>query len=92
MLEGYKRIGCEWVFKTKHDSNGNIKWYKARLIAKGFTQKDGVNYNETFFSCLKKNSFRIIMVMVDHYDLELHSMGMKTAFLNENLGEEVYID
>ena len=59
-------------FKTKHDSNGNIKWYKARLIAKGFGQKDGVDYNETFPSVSKKDSFRIIMAMMAYYDLELH--------------------
>jgi len=37
LLEGYKRVGCKWVFKTKRDSEGNIEHYKARLIAKGFT-------------------------------------------------------
>ena len=83
--EGCKRVGCKWVFKTKRDSNGNIERHKARLFAKGFTQKDGVDFKETFSPISKKDSFRIIMEMVAHYDLELHQMGVKTGFLNGNL-------
>ena len=90
--EGCKRVGCKWVFKTKRNSNGNVERYKARLVAKGFTQKDGVDYKETFSPVSKKDSFRIIMAMVAHYDLELHQMDVKTAFLNGNLDEEVYMD
>ena len=46
--KGCKRVGCKWVFKTKRESNGNLERYKPRLIAKGFTQKDGIEYKETF--------------------------------------------
>ena len=90
--EGHRKVGCKWVFKTKRDSCGNLERYKARLVAKGFTQKDGVNYKETFSPVSKKDSFRIIMALVAHYDLELHQMDVKTAFLNGNLNEEVYMD
>jgi len=90
--ESYKRVGCKWVFKTKRDSNGNIERYKARLITKGFTQNEGIDYKETFSLVSKKDSFRIIMVLVNHCNLELHQMDMKTVFLNENLDEEVYMD
>ena len=92
LLKGCKRVGCKWVFKTKRDSLGNIERYKARLVAKGFTQKDGIDYKETFSPVSKKDSLRIIMALVAHYDLELHQMDVKTAFLNGNLEEEIYMD
>ena len=52
--EGYQRVKCKWVFKTKHNSNGHIKWYKARPVANGFTQKDDIDYKETFYQSLKE--------------------------------------
>ena len=86
-----KTIGCKWVFKSKRDSLGNIKRYKARPVAKGFTQKEGINYKETFSPISKKDSFRIILALVVHFDLELQRMEVKTTFLNGDLEEEVYM-
>jgi len=57
--EGCKRVACKWVFKTKRDSHGNIECYKARLVVKDFTKKDGIDYKETFLPISKKDSFRI---------------------------------
>ena len=70
--DGAKAIRCKWVFKTKKDSLGNIERYKARLIAKGFTQNEGIDYKETFSLVSKKDSLRIIMTLVAHFDLELN--------------------
>ncbi|CAL1384073.1 unnamed protein product [Linum trigynum] len=70
--EGCKRVGNRWVLKTKHDSNGNIERHRARLVAKGFTQKSSVDYKETFSPVSKKDSLRIIMALVAHYNLELY--------------------
>jgi hypothetical protein len=68
-----------------------MKKYKARLVAKGYTQIEGVDYNETFSLVSCKDSFRIIMALVAHFDLELHQMDVKTAFLNGDLDEDVYM-
>ncbi|KAM0893325.1 hypothetical protein ACQ4PT_025194 [Festuca glaucescens] len=89
--KGAKTVGCKWVYKTKCDSRGNVERYKARLVAKGFTQREGIDYNETFSPVSCKDSFRIIMALVAHYDLELHQMDVKTAFLNGDLEEKVYM-
>ena len=77
----YKKVGCKC----------NIERYKTKLVV-GFTKKWGINYKETFSLVSKKDSLRIIMALVAHYDLELHQMDVKTSFLNENLEEEVYMD
>ena len=89
--KGAKTVGCKWVYKTKYDSNENVEKYKARLVAKGITQREGVDYNETFSPVSCKDSFRIIMALVAHFDLELHQMDVKTTFLNGDLEENVYM-
>jgi hypothetical protein len=89
--EGAKLIGCKWIFKTKRDSKGNVERYKARLVIKGFTQKEGIDYKETFSPVSSKDSFRIIMALVEHFDLELHQMDVKTAFLNGDIDETIYM-
>ena len=88
---GAKVIGCKWVFKTKKYSLGNIERYKAKLVAKGFTQKEGIDYMKTFSSISKKDSLRIILALIAHFDLELQQIDVKTAFLTGELKEEVYM-
>ena len=60
-------------------------------MAKGFSKRKGIYFNETFSLMSSKDSFRIIMALIAHFDLELHQMDVKTVFLNGGLGEEVYI-
>jgi hypothetical protein len=83
--DGAKRVGCKWVYKMKYDSKGKIKRFKTRLIAKDFTQREEIDYTENFLPISKKDSFRIVMALVAHYNLELHQMDVKTAFLNGDL-------
>jgi hypothetical protein len=89
--KGAKIVGCKWVYKIKRDSKGNIDRFKARLVAKGFTQIEEIDYNEIFSPVSSKDSFRIIMPLVVHYNLELHQMDVKTTFLNGDLYENVYM-
>jgi len=65
--------------------------YIARLVAKGFTQREDIDFTETFFLVSSKDSFRTIMALVAYFDLELHQMDVKTTFLNGDIDETIYI-
>ena len=78
-------------FKTKRDSSWQIERYKARLVVKGYSQIEGIDFKETFSPVSTNDSFRVIMVIVAHFDLELHQMDVKTTFLNGDLDEDVYM-
>ncbi|RDY07678.1 Copia protein, partial [Mucuna pruriens] len=68
-----------------------VNYLKARLLDKGFTQKEGIDYKETFSSVSSKDSFRIVMTLVAHFDLELHQMDVKTVFINGDINETIYM-
>ncbi|RDY13096.1 hypothetical protein CR513_02027, partial [Mucuna pruriens] len=89
--EGVKPVGCKWIFKTKTDSKGNIERYKASLVAKGFNKKEDIGYKETFSPVSSKDSFRTIMTSVAHFNLKLHQMDVKIAFLNGDIDETIYM-
>ena len=90
-LDGCRSIGFKWVFKTKCDAKGQVERYKARLVAKGSNQREGIDFKETFSPVSTKDSLRIIMAIVAHFDLELHQMDVRTVFLNGDLVEDVYM-
>ena len=89
--KGRKAIACKWVFKIKRQADGSIERYKARLCAKGFSQVEGVDYNETFAPVAKLTSLRAILTMAAIQDLELQHMDVKSAFLNGMLKEDIYM-
>ena len=89
--EAVRPIGCKWVFKKKIDMDGNIVAYKGRLVAKGFNQVEGVDYEETFAPVAMVKSIRILLAIAAYYDYEIWQMDVKTAFLNGNLDEDVYM-
>ena len=69
---GCKPIGCKWVFKTKCDAKGHVERYKERLVVKGYSQREDIDFKETFPPVSTKDSLRIIIAIVTHFDLELH--------------------
>ncbi|CAJ2674023.1 unnamed protein product [Trifolium pratense] len=85
-------VGSKWVFKRKEGIPGaEAPRYKARLVAKGFTQVEGIDYNEIFSPVVKHCSIRVLMAIVNMYDLELEQMDVKTAFLHGELEETIYM-
>ena len=89
--KGRKAIGCKWIFKTKIDGDGNIERYKARLVAQGYSQKFGVDYDQTFSPVVSFESIRSIAAIAAKNGLKLHQMDVKTAFLNGELSEEIFL-
>ncbi|KAK8679994.1 hypothetical protein V6N13_108949 [Hibiscus sabdariffa] len=89
--EGIKPIGCKWVFKKKTDMDGNVQTYKGRLVAKGFRQIHGIDYDETFSPVAMIKSIRILLAVAAFHDYEIWQMNVKTAFLNGKLEEDVYM-
>jgi hypothetical protein len=85
--KGRKPISCKWVFKIKHGVDAEIERYKAKLVAKGFTQTFGVDYNETFAPVAKFVLIRCVLALTTIEDMEIHQMDVKIAFLNGDLEE-----
>ena len=83
--EGAKVIGCKWVHKIKHDMT-----FKFLLIAKGFKQTYGIDYDETISPIVMLKSIRILLAIAAYYNYEIWKMDVKTTFLNGNLLEDVY--
>nr|GEW78030.1 retrotransposon protein, putative, Ty1-copia subclass [Tanacetum cinerariifolium] len=87
-----KTIGSKWLFKKKTDMDGVVHTYKARLMAKGYTQTLGIDYEETFSPVADIRAIRILIAIAAYYDYEILQMDVKTAFLNGFLNEEVYME
>jgi hypothetical protein len=88
---GHQAIGLKWVYKVKCDENGNIVKYKARLVAKGYVQRPGVDFDEVFARVARLESVRLLLAIAAHHGWGVHHMDVKSAFLNGDLQEEVYV-
>ena len=91
-IAGGRVVSSKWVFKVKRHSDGSIERYKARLVARGFSQQPGIDYDETFAPVAKFQSIRLILALAAMHDLELHQMDVKTAFLYGSLEELVFME
>ena len=88
-----KFVRCKWIFKRKEGISPNeTVRYKARLVAKGYSQISGIDYNDVFSSVVKYSSIRTLLSSVAMRDYELEQLDVKTAFLYEELDEDIYMD
>jgi hypothetical protein len=90
-IDGVRPIGCKWVFKKKTVKDGNVHIYKTRLVVEGFKQIHGIDYDETFSPITMLKSVRILLAITAYFDYGIWQMDVKTAFLNGNLTEDVYM-
>lgn len=86
-----KAVRSKWVFKLKMNADGSVERYTARLVAQGFTQKFGVDYDETICPVVRFELFQTVIALAVQNGLKLHQMDVATAFLNGELKEEVYM-
>jgi hypothetical protein len=85
-------VSSKWLFKIKHVVGGSVEKYKARFVARGFSQKEGIDYEEAFAHVPRYTSIRTIIALAAKMKWKLHQMDVKTAFLNGVIEEEVYIE
>jgi hypothetical protein len=89
--QGRKAIGLKWVFKVKRDKQGSVIRHKARLVVKGYAQRQGVDYEEVFAPVARLEAVRLLLALPAQQNWEVHHMDVKSAFLNGTLSEEVFI-
>ena len=85
-------IGTKWIFKNKLDEFGNVSRNKARLVAQGYTQLEGIDFHETFAPVARIESIRLMFCIACFYKFKLFQMDVKSAFLNGILNEEIYVE
>ncbi|KAD5317329.1 hypothetical protein E3N88_17275 [Mikania micrantha] len=89
---GCKPLGYRWIFKRNMKADGSIDKYKAMLVIKGFRQNEGLDYFDTYLSVTRITSTRLVLATTTLRNLEVHQMDVKTAFLNGDLEEEIYME
>ena len=88
---GRKPVSCKWVFRVKSKADGTIDRYKARLVARGFSQQPGVDFDETYSPVVHKTSLRALLSYGLSRNMVIHQMDVVTAFLNGELSEDIYM-
>jgi hypothetical protein len=87
-----KIVGCKWVYKVKHNAEGFVSKYKTRLVAKGYAQTYGIDYEETYSLVAKMTTIRVIIVMAVVKGWYLHQMDVKNVFFHGDLQEKMYME
>jgi hypothetical protein len=90
--KGRKFVRCKWAYRTKYASDGSVERHKVRLVSKGFSQVEGIDYHETFSLVAKMNSICLVLALDASHKWEVHQMDVKYAFLHGDLQEEIYME
>jgi hypothetical protein len=90
--QGKSVVTFKWIYKIKHAADGRVEKFKARFMARGFSQKEGIDYDEIFSHVARYTSIRVIISLALVFNWKLHQMDVKTAFLNGEVEQEVYIE
>ena len=85
-------IGLKWVYKTKFNEDGSIQKHKARLVVKGYSQQPGIDFNETYAPVVRMETIRSVLALAAQFKLSVYQLDVKSAFLNGELEEEVYVE
>ncbi|CAH2100381.1 unnamed protein product [Euphydryas editha] len=85
-------VKCKWVYKLKSDASGNFLRHKARLVARGFTQREGIDFHDTFSPVVRHSTMRTLFSLANELDLNIDHVDVTTAFLNGNLNETIYME
>jgi hypothetical protein len=88
----YNVIGTKWVFKNKQDQDGIVVRNKARLVAQGYTQVEGLDYDETYAPVARLEAIRILLAYACAHNIKLYQMDVKSAFLNGIINELVFVE
>jgi hypothetical protein len=87
---GSNVVTSKWIFKHKFNSDGSLEWYKACWVLHGFTQRPGVDYDETFNSVVKPTTVHTVLSLAISHSWPVHQLDVKNVFLNVTLSETVY--
>lgn len=91
MPKGANLISTKWVFKVKETVKGEIERFKARLVARGFDQLQGIDYTETFAPTVRMDTLRLFLAIVAKRDLECFQFDIKNAFTESEIREDIYL-
>jgi hypothetical protein len=90
--QGKSIVTSKWIYKIKHAVDDSVEKFKARFVARGFSQKEGIDYDDIFAPVARYTSIRVIISLASVFNWKLHQMDVKTTFLNGEVEQEVYIE
>lgn len=92
LSKGAWKVGVKWIYKTKRDENGEVVKHKTRLVAKGYSQREGVDYTEVYAPVERLDTVRTIIALAASRRWNVYQLDVKSAFLHGNLKENVYVE